>query len=152
MMEELSMATNSNDLSRAHIRLRFTEGVKAELRLISKDGQLLTPSTTTVLLLNLSPSGLCFLSGLQLPIQHNYSVEFKMTISNVQIIVRGRIVWNSKTDNQFAHGVVFECTNTLRSLIIGVMNQELLESQPQQRKIHYLYSRLLNTKRMHYSG
>ncbi|MDQ8733025.1 PilZ domain-containing protein [Paenibacillus sp. LHD-38] len=146
------MATNSNDISRAHIRLRFTEGVKAELRLVSKDGQQLTPSTTTVLLLNLSQNGLCFLSGLHLPVQHNYFVEFRMTISNVQIIVRGRIVWNSKQDNQFAHGVLFECSNTLRSLIIGVMNQEILERQPQQQKIHYLYSRLLNTKRMHYSG
>jgi hypothetical protein len=152
MMEELSMAMYSNDASRAHIRLRFTEGVKAELRLISNDGQLLTPSTTTVLLLNLSQNGLCFLSGLKLPIQQNYSVEFRMTISNVQIIVRGRIVWNSKKDNQYAHGVLFECSDTLRSLIIGVMNQEILERQPQQRKIHYLYSRLLNKKRMHYSG
>lgn len=152
MMEEWSMATNSNDVSRAHIRLRFTEGVKAELRLVSKDGQQLTPSTTTVLLLNLSPNGLCFLSGLHLPIQHNYSVEFRMTISNVHIIVRGRIVWNAKQDNQFVHGVLFECSNTLRSLIIGVMNQEILERQPQQQKIHSLYSRLLNTKRLHYSG
>ncbi|WP_054023360.1 PilZ domain-containing protein [Bacillus sp. FJAT-28004] len=146
------MATNSNDASRAHIRLRFTDGVKAELRLISKDGQLLTPSTTTVLLLNLSQNGLCFLSGLQLPIQSNYLVEFRMTISKVQIIIRGRIVWNSKQDNQYVHGVLFECSNTLRSLIIGVMNQEILESQPQQQKIHYLYSRLLNTKRLYYSG
>lgn len=146
------MATNSNDASRTHIRLRFTEGVKAELRLISKDGQLLTSSTTTVLLLNLSQNGLCFLSGLKLPIQHNYSVEFRMTISNVQIIVRGRIVWNLKKDNQYAHGVLFECSNTLRSLIIGVMNQELLERQPQQQKIHYLYNRLLKTNRMQYSG
>lgn len=146
------MATNSNDASRTHIRLRFTEGVKAELRLISKDGQLLTSSTTTVLLLNLSQNGLCFLSGLKLPIQHNYSVEFRMTISNVQIIVRGRIVWNLKKDNQYAHGVLFECSNTLRSLIIGVMNQELLERQPQQQKIHYLYNRLLKTNRLHYSG
>ncbi|MGO4180641.1 PilZ domain-containing protein [Paenibacillus sp. MCAF9] len=146
------MATNSNDASRNHIRLRFTEGVKAELRLISKDGQLLTPSTTTVLLLNLSQNGLCFLSGLQLPIQSNYLVEFRMTISNVQIMIRGRIVWNLKQDNQFAHGVLFECSNTLRSLIIGVMNQEILESQPQQKKIHYLYSRLLNTKRLYYSS
>lgn len=146
------MSTNSDDASRAHIRLRFTEGVKAELRLVSKDGQLLTPSTTTVLLLNLSQNGLSFLSGLQLPIQHNYYVEFRMTISNVHLMIRGHIVWNSKRDNQFAHGVLFECSKTLRSLIIGVMNQEILESNPQQQKIHHLYSRLLNTKRLYHSG
>lgn len=146
------MATKSNDASRTHIRLRFTEGVKAELRLISRDGQLLTTSMTTVLLLNLCQNGLCFLSGLQLPVQHNYSVEFRMTISNVQIIVRGRIVWYSKKDNQFAHGVRFECSDTLRSLIIGVMNQEILDRQPQQKKIHYLYSRLLNKKKLYYEG
>ena len=86
------MSEHSNDASRAHIRLRFTEGVTAELRLVSKDGELLTPSMTTVLLLNLSQNGLCFLSGLHLPIQHNYLVEFWMTIANVQITVRGRIV------------------------------------------------------------
>lgn len=146
------MATYSNDASRAHIRLRFTEGVKAELKLISKNGQLLTNSTTTVMLLNLSQNGLCFLSGLQLPVQRNYLVEFRMTISNVQIIVRGYIVWRSMRDNQYIHGVLFECTDTLRSLIIGVMNQELLERQPQQQKIHHLYNRLLHTKRFNYGG
>lgn len=90
------MNNHSNEALRSHIRLRFTEGVKAELRLISKDGQLLTPSMTNVLLLNLSQNGLCFLSGLHLPVQQNYLVEFRMIISNVQIVVRGRIVWNSK--------------------------------------------------------
>lgn len=146
------MATNSNDASRSHIRLRFTEGVKAELKLISKNGQLLTNSTTTVLLLNLSQNGLCFLSGLQLPIQRNYLVEFRMSISNVQIIVRGYIVWRSMNDNQFVHGVLFECSDSLRSLIIGVMNQELLERQPQQQKIHHLYNRLMYPKRINFGG
>ncbi|WP_424767327.1 PilZ domain-containing protein [Paenibacillus sp. sgz302251] len=146
------MGINRSDSSRAHLRLRFKEGIIAELRLVSRKGQLLTSSSSTVRILNLSQNGLCFLTGLQLPVQHNYLAEFKMTISNVQLVVRGRIVWRATNGNEHAHGVVFECSDAMRSLIIGVMNQELLESQPQQQKIHYIYSRLLHKQRTHYSS
>ncbi|CAM3985694.1 PilZ domain-containing protein [Paenibacillus alkaliterrae] len=146
------MATNPMDDPRNHIRLRFIEGVKAELRLVSMDGEPLTSSTSTVLLLNMSQNGLCFLSGLQLPVQRNYRVQFRMKLSRTQIIVRGRIVWCSKNDNQFVHGVLFECSDTLRSLIIGAMNEELLGRQPQQQKIHNLYSRLLHKSKVTFEG
>lgn len=146
------MANYSNDASRTHLRLRFTEGVTAELRLMNKDGQFLSQSMCTVLLLNMSQDGLCFLSGLQLPIQQNYMVEFRMFISNIPLTVRGSIVWRSKNDNQYVHGVVFHCSTKLRSLLLRIMNQELLDQQPQQLKIHHLYRRLLHKKRLYYGG
>ncbi|NIK78341.1 hypothetical protein FHS15_003479 [Paenibacillus castaneae] len=146
------MATSSDNSSRAHIRLHFTDGVQAELRLINKAGRQLTSSTTTVLMQNISQNGLCFISNLQLPIQPNYLVELRMSISNVQLIVRGRILWQSLTGDQFVHGVLFICSDAMRSLIIGVMNHELLVRQPQQQKIHHLYNRPIHTKRIYNSG
>ena len=143
---------NPNDDPRSHIRLRFIEGLKAELRLLNPQGVQLTSSTSTVLLLNMSQDGLCFLSGLQLPVQHNYMVELRMQLAKTHLIVRGRIVWCSKHDNQYQHGVRFECSDTLKSLIVGAMNEELLARQPQQRKIHQLYNRLLHKNKYYFGG
>ncbi|MBD2867950.1 PilZ domain-containing protein [Paenibacillus arenilitoris] len=142
------MAMFDQDDLRSGIRLTFTEGEEAELRLTGINGQLLTNATTKVRLLNMSPDGLCFASDLQLPIQSNYLAEFRLCISKVHLNVRGRIVWRSVENGQHVHGVEFQCTDTLRSLIIGVMNQELIDRYPQQQKIHHLYSRLLHKKRM----
>lgn len=144
------MANYLNSTARAHLRLRFTEGVKAELRLMNNHGELLTNATSTVLLLNMSQSGLCFLSNLQLPIQSNYLVEFRMYISNIPLTVHGSIVWCSAQDNQYAHGVVLHCSNMIRRLLLRIMNQELLKQQPQQLKIHHMYRRLIQKKRKLY--
>ncbi|WP_029192318.1 PilZ domain-containing protein [Paenibacillus harenae] len=138
--------------ARAHIRLGFTEGAKAELRLAGVNGHLLTQATKTVQLLDMSPSGLCFVSELQLPVQSNYLVELRMVLSNIHIHVQGRIVWRRSHDKQFAHGVIFECSDTLRSFIIGAMNQLLLDRQPEQQRIHYVYNRMSPLKRKKFGG
>ena len=137
------MAAYYSGESRAHIRFHFNKAITAELRLVSKEGRLLTDASSAVELLDISRNGLCFMSDLLLPVQHNYLIEMRMTLSKAQIIVRGRIVWNMKAGEQFRHGVAFECSDTLRSFITGVLNQELLARQPQQHKVHYLYNRML---------
>jgi hypothetical protein len=151
-VEEEEMATKQSNDPRDHIRLRFAAGMKAELRLLGESGALLTRSSSIVLLLNISPEGLCFLSGLQLPVQSNYWAEFRIQLSKVQIIVRGRIVWQQKNDNLFKHGVKLESSETLRSLMIGALNEELLVREPRRQKIHQLYNRLLRRNDLYYDS
>ncbi|MNZ78135.1 PilZ domain protein [compost metagenome] len=127
--------------SRAHLRLNFADGVPAELMLVNKEGEPLTRSKATVKLLNVSQNGLSFTSDLQLPVDPHYFVEFRMQLSRDQIIVRGQIVWCKLNQNRYVHGVKFVCSNTLRSFIVGSMNQILLERQPQIKTIHAMYSR-----------
>lgn len=146
------MKISSNASSRSHNRLQFTEGVQAELRLINKSGKQLTNSMTIVHLQNISQDGLCFVSNLQLPIQPNYLVEFRMVISKVQLIVHGRILWQSVNGDEYIHGVVFVCSEAMRSLIIGVMNHELLLRQPKHQKMHESYNRMLYTNKIYYSS
>ncbi len=146
------MATKQSDDPREHIRLRFAAGIKAELRLLGQSGALLSSSSSHVLLLNISPGGLCFLSGLQFPVQPNYQAEFRIQLSKSQVIVRGRIVWQQPSDNLFRHGVRLESSETLRSLMIGALNEELLAREPRRQKIHQLYNRLLHRSDVKYGG
>lgn len=127
--------------SRAHLRLNLTDGALAELMLVNKEGELLTRSKATVELLNVSRNGLSFISDLLLPVDPHYFVEFRMQLSRDQIIVRGQIVWCKMNQNRYVHGVKFVCSNTLRSFIVGSMNQIVLERQPQVKQIHAMYSR-----------
>ncbi|MDQ0115214.1 PilZ domain-containing protein [Paenibacillus harenae] len=141
------MSLQVKDYSRAHIRLGFQEGVEAELRLMDKRGQLLSRGVNTVMLMNLSHEGLCFAGSVQLPVQDNYMVDIRMTINQIPIVLRGTIRWNKKHEDGYLHGASFQSSGLLRSLLVRVMNQELLAQQPQQLKIHQSYQRLV-----HYSN
>ncbi|WP_337098214.1 hypothetical protein [Paenibacillus sp. YIM B09110] len=138
------MSLHDKDNSRAHIRLRFQEGVEAELRLMDKRGQLLSRGVSTVVLMNLSHEGLCFSSKVQLPVQENYMVDIRMTIYQIPIVLRGTIQWNKKALDTYLHGMSFQSSGLLRSLLVRVMNQELLAQQPQQFKIHQSYQRIVH--------
>lgn len=127
---------------RTHIRLKLNEGIKANLRLLDNQGLLLTGSTAPVILLNMSQSGLCFFSGLKLPLHKGYMVDFDVRITGILLNLRGHIVWREKKDSVYEYGVAFHPPNRLRTVIIRILNQEILRQSPGQFKIHQLYRKL----------
>ncbi|WP_042165760.1 PilZ domain-containing protein [Paenibacillus gorillae] len=135
------METNS-ELQRAFFRMRLNEGIKAEMRLLNPIGLLLSRNVAHVLLLNISQEGLCFLSGLKLPVDKGYLVDFQIILSGVSLQLRGHIVWREQRDNQFEYGVAFHPPNRMQPLMIRLLNQEMLRQSPNQLKIHQLYRKL----------
>ncbi|WP_173275749.1 PilZ domain-containing protein [Paenibacillus sp. NEAU-GSW1] len=135
------METNRDEL-RSHIRMRLTQGIKAELRLLDDQGLLLTRNKATVLLLNISQEGLRFLSGLKLPVQSSYLVEFKLALGEVSLELRGHVVWREQRDNQYEYGIAFNPPNRMKPILIKLLNQEMLRQSPNQHKIHQLYRKL----------
>lgn len=131
--------------SRSKVRLKLKPGIKAGLRLLNRHGILISPSTGTVLVLNLSQEGLCFWSSLRLPVHRLYMVEIRMKLSGKNIRLQGNVVWRKRTDNVFEYGMHFEPPLLIKSIITRLLNEELLAQHPQQRKIHQLY-RSLNAR------
>lgn len=133
------MSLQANDCRRAHPRLSLNEGVQAELRLLDRHGKLLSGGISLIQVINLSQEGLCFWSNIQLPVQPNYLVDVRMTIDGLPIAVRGSVRWHKEKDSGYLHGLSFSSSGLLRSLLVRIMNRELLTRQPQQRKAHQTY-------------
>lgn len=127
---------------RAYIRLRLNEGIKAELGLLDNEERLLTRSTASVLLINISQEGLSFLSGLKLPADNNYMVDFQLRLVGVSLNLRGHVVWRENRDNQYEYGVAFHPPNKMKIVLIRMLNQEMLRQSPEQHKIHQLYRKI----------
>ncbi|SFE12162.1 PilZ domain-containing protein [Paenibacillus catalpae] len=129
-------------IQRSNIRIHLHEGITARAGLLNEQGLLLTASTCSVLILNISRQGLSFLSGLRFPVHKGYLMDFQMNISGVAFNLRGHVVWRNTRDNQYEYGITFYPPNRLRSVLVRMLNQELLRQSPQQYKIHALYRAL----------
>ena len=129
-------------IPRSNIRIHLHEGITARAGLLDEQGLLLTGSTCLVLILNISRHGLSFLSGLRFPVHKGYMLDFQMNISGVAFNLRGHVVWRNMRDNQYEYGLIFHPPNRLQSMLVRMLNQELLRQSPQQHKIHALYRAL----------
>jgi len=127
---------------RKPIRLKLNEGIKAEMRLMDERGGLLTSSTGTVVLMNISQEGLSFICPLRLPVHKQYLVDLQLIMAGVSLNLRGHVVWRENRDNSFLYGLAFHPRNRLKAVIIRLLNQEVLRQSPQQYRIHQLYRRL----------
>jgi hypothetical protein len=132
-------------IPRTNIRIHLHEGVTAQAGLLDEQGLLLTASTCSVLIMNISRHGLCFMSGLRFPVNKGYMLDFQMNLAGVAMNLRGHVIWRNNRDNQYEYGIVFHPPNRLRAVLVRMLNQELLRQSPQQYKIHALY-RALNHK------
>lgn len=125
-------------------RLTFSNGLKGEMRLMNHRGQRLSEAHAVVIVLNMSPDGLCFMSGLRLPVNRRYLVDFRFTAGGLLLNVRGHIGWRRMVDNHYEYGVAFYPPDKLRPLLIGILNEELLRRSPSDYKVHGLYRKLID--------
>lgn len=132
-------------IQRTNVRIHLHEGITAQAGLLDEQGLLLTSSTCSVLIMNISRHGLSFMSGLRFPVNKSYMLDFQMNLAGVAMNLRGHVVWRNNRDNQYEYGIVFHPPNRLRAVLVRMLNQELLRQSPQQYKIHALY-RALNHK------
>ncbi|QAY68142.1 hypothetical protein [Paenibacillus protaetiae] len=128
--------------SRAFTRLKFSYGLKAELRLADDQGILLTDASAAVIVMHMNPDGLGFLSGLRLPVHRGYLVDLRFSIGGVLLQVWGKLTSRKTADNQYEYMMDFHPPYKLRPLLVRILNQELLRQNPADYKIHSIYRRL----------
>ncbi|MFF2484719.1 PilZ domain-containing protein [Paenibacillus sp. NPDC058071] len=136
------MAQYSESSLRAHIRMRLNSGIPAAMSLLDGQGRLLTRSSASVLLLNISQEGLCFLTGLKLPVGRHYMVDFKLQLAGNAVYLRGHVVWREKRDHSYEYGISFDPPSKMKETFVRLLNQEMLRQSPEQHRIHQLYRKL----------
>ena len=92
---------------RKYFRIPFELPLSAEVTITSLQGKAVQVGTSDVLINNIGPGGLCFLSEIRLPVNATTEFRFDMQIFD-QIQLFGNIVWGEEEqDGLHMYGVAF---------------------------------------------
>jgi len=129
---------------RQYIRLRVP-GHFGELKISAIGDHRINSNSRSVLILDISPGGLRFLSGLKFPGNRKIRVTVMTTISGIRFEADGLIVWRKVNENMFEYGVMFEISVLHRSFLIRMLNQLYMQLSPDHQRIHQTYTYMSNT-------
>lgn len=129
--------------SRKYVRTELHEGVIAEMNLQRVDDRIVTSNTCKVLVTNLSPGGLRFMTPLHLKSEVRWQVSLKFRLEGTDLDVRGEIRWSQMNQDQWwSYGVEADPEESyMRSKVIRALNRRLLRMYPQTSKFHEMYGR-----------
>ncbi|WP_308638454.1 PilZ domain-containing protein [Paenibacillus silvisoli] len=140
---------------RGHIRIRLRDGVGAEMSICQVQGEPGEPEemskSSPILLQNMSPGGLQFLSHLRLPVSDGYMLQFSITLGEWQFGLLGHVVWRRKEDNHYIYGCELLPDDSIRKSIVCALLAKLQTMSPKQQRIHELYRRMTYRKETSYA-
>lgn len=137
------MADWAHRCRRKYVRLKVP-GQFGEMWITAIGSHRIKSNSRRVLVLDISPGGLRFVSGLRFPAKRKIRVGVQVTISGLCFEAEGLIVWRKPNENVYEYGVMFEITALHRSFLIRMLNQLYAELHPEQHRIRQYYAYLSN--------
>ncbi len=93
---------------RKFFRQAFHELLKTDLTILKIKNKKMNVGNSKVLVKNIGPGGLCFISNIQFPLEREFTLQFVTTLLGKEINVYGTPVWGEEVeDNLFEYGVKF---------------------------------------------
>ncbi|WP_186843791.1 EAL domain-containing protein [Acetobacterium tundrae] len=93
---------------REYFRIMFYRLLKADLRILKIKDKKMNVGNTKILIRDIGPGGLRFISNIKFPLEREFTLEFETTILNKTIKTYGSPVWLEETDENFyQYGVKF---------------------------------------------
>ncbi len=120
-------------------RIDFTYPLRTDMTIASVNGKSATVGTTEVLVENLGPGGLRFLTHLRLPVSPGIIFDFNTVLLGEPVTLSGKIVWKQEHKSDFfLYGVQFilspseqaQLTKRLNKLSIEVLKTPAPEGCP----------------------
>ncbi len=109
---------------RKFFRIKFVQLLEADLSILEIKGKKVNVGNTKVLVKNIGPGGLCFISPIRFPIIREIILQFITQLIGEEIIVYGCPVWTREIDDGlFEYGVEFTFDENKRTELIRVLNQ-----------------------------
>lgn len=109
---------------RRFFRIDFYQLLEADMTIMKIDGQATGVGNTKVIIKNMGPGGLCFVSNIRLPINRNIVLKFTTELLGKDIMVYGCPVWKEETDDDLhEYGIEFTFDENERMALTGVLNQ-----------------------------
>jgi len=93
---------------REYFRLKFYQLLKAELKIVKIKDKKMNVGNTKILIRNIGPSGLSFISNIKFPLERDFTLQFETTLLNNIVKTNGSPVWMEEIDDDFyQYGVKF---------------------------------------------
>jgi len=109
---------------RMFFRVSFPLLLEADLTVKEFNGRKVEVGNTKVVIKNMGPGGLCFISDIRLPVVKDIILQFTAQLLNEDIKVYGYPVWIRQMDNKiYEYGVQFTFGENERADLIRVLNQ-----------------------------
>ncbi len=109
---------------RAFFRVNFHNLLETQMTIMNVKGKKINVGYTAVLIKNIGPGGLCFISNVKLPVQRDFILYFVTDILNKKLRVYGCPVWmEERKDGLFEYGIEFTFDEKYRTLIVKELSQ-----------------------------
>ena len=109
---------------RKFFRIQFYEYLESTLTILEIAGKKTNLGHTKVLIKNMGPGGLCFISNIRFPVKRNVILQFITELLDEEIIVYGHPVWTGEIDEKiYEYGIQFTFGENKRVDLIRVLNQ-----------------------------
>ncbi len=109
---------------RNYFRIQFPELLEAVLSIVEISGKKVGISNTNVLIKNIGPGGLCFISNILFPVRRDIILQFTATLLGKRLRVYGCPVWSGDLDaNLYEYGIEFTFDENDRKLLTRLLHQ-----------------------------
>ena len=109
---------------RKYFRVNLPLPLSTQMTIISFRNQKVSLGTAEVLVIDLSPGGLRFISYLQLPVQENIIYQFSSELNHTSFQVNGKIIWFEEIHpGIYEYGLEFTISEIERNKIVHLLFQ-----------------------------
>ena len=117
-----SSHSGTQKTKRAYFRIEFPFPLEAQMTVSELNGKKIEISKANVLVKNIGPGGLLFVSNITLPANANLVVQLEMDLLQEHYIFHGTIVHVTTDDGLNFFGIKFKVTEAERSKYIKLFN------------------------------
>ena len=94
------------------------------MTIVEVKGRRVSVGKTKVLVKNMGPGGLCFISDIKLPVERDLVLSFSTELMGNTLVLLGYTVWsNELQDNLYEYGIEFIIDENTRTELTRVLNQ-----------------------------
>lgn len=109
---------------RKYYRIKFIQLLEADFTILEIDGKRISVGKTKVLIKDMGPGGLCFISNIRLPVKKGIILQFTTQLLDEDIKVYGYTVRMEETsDDLFEYGVEFAIDENARMDLTNILNR-----------------------------
>lgn len=113
-----------NEDRRKFFRIDFTQLLESDLTILRIMGNKVNVGDTKVLIKDIGPGGLCFISNIKFPIKKEIVLQFTTQLIETEIKVYGHPVWTEEIDyDLYEYGIEFTIDENERMDLIKELNQ-----------------------------
>lgn len=109
---------------RKFFRVKFIQFLEANLTILEFNGRRINVGNTKVLVKNIGPGGLCFITNIKFPVERDIILQFSTELLDQEIKIYGCPVWTRDIDDDiYEYGIEFTIDENERTELIRILNQ-----------------------------